>query len=150
MEQLEKELRYKIVKILNILVWGCITLDVAFFVGFYFTDTLGTTVPRYVLKYLCLPFCVNMATYLTTKHINKSTKISHGTKNLACSSGGLPNKGGVSTTGCFKATVSARITNPKRYMKKIGLSAFCCIDGNPFLVERPQGGCATLGSVQSS
>ena len=87
MEQLEKELRYKIVKILNILVWGCITLDVAFFVGFYLTDTLGTTVLRYVLKYLCLPFCVNMATYLITKRINKSTKISHNTKNLACSLG---------------------------------------------------------------
>lgn len=87
MKKLEKNLRYKIVNVLWLLVWGCIILDICFFLVFYFTDDLGTTVPRYVLKYLCLPFTVNMLTYLLTKRINNSDKYSHDTKNLVCSLG---------------------------------------------------------------
>lgn len=87
MKQLEKDLRSKIVKTLYILVWGCIALDAAFFVVFYFTGELGTTVPRYIFKYLFLPFSVNMVTFLMTKHLNESEKYSHNFKNWACSIG---------------------------------------------------------------
>lgn len=87
MKELEKELRDKLIKVLWILVWGCITLDVMFFIAFYVTKDLGTTVPRYVLKYLCVPFIVNMIIYLITKHFNQSIKFSDDVKNLACSLG---------------------------------------------------------------
>lgn len=87
MNKLEKDLRHKIVNVLWLLVWGCISLDIGFFLMFLITDTLGTTIPRYVSKYLILPFSVNMLTYLITKRINNSGKYSHDTKNLVCSLG---------------------------------------------------------------
>ena len=85
--QLEKELRDKIVKILWMLVWGCIILDISFFIAFYVTDDLGTTVSRYVVKYLCIPFVVNMIIFLVTRYFNKSPKHTDDFKNLVCSLG---------------------------------------------------------------
>jgi len=87
MDLLERNFRDKMIKVLFILVWSCITLDICFFLVFYFTDSLGVSVPVYILKYLCLPFGVNMTTFLITRHINNSPKRSHDFKNLACSLG---------------------------------------------------------------
>ncbi len=84
MEQLERELRDKIIKVLWLLVWGCIALDVSFFVVFFFTDGLGTTVSRYVFKYLCLPFFVNMLTYLIARRLNSLETLSDKSKNMVC------------------------------------------------------------------
>lgn len=84
-KQLEKDLRDKIIKVLWILVWGCIALDVSFFVVFYFMDGLEISVAKYVFKYLCLPFAVNMLTFLIARYFNKSEKYADDFKNMACS-----------------------------------------------------------------
>ena len=85
METLEKELRDKIVKILLILAISCMILDVFFMFESLLQNDLSMEVPKYILKRICLPFSVNLASFFVARFINKSEKFSIMVKNMACS-----------------------------------------------------------------
>jgi len=85
MDTLEKELREKIVRILLTLAIACVLLDIFFMFESLFNNDLSMEVPKYILKRICLPFSVNLASFFIAKFIIKSEKFSNDVKNMACS-----------------------------------------------------------------
>lgn len=84
MEQLEKDLREKMVKVILISAICCFVLDMGFMIGLHFTSGLFYSVPMYFLRRILCPFSVNIVSYIFAKVFNSSSKPSGEAKNLAC------------------------------------------------------------------
>ena len=84
MEQLEKDLRGKMVKVILICTISCLILDMGFMVGLKLTSGLFYPVPIYFLRRILCPFAVNVVAYIFAEIFNRSQKISGTTKNMAC------------------------------------------------------------------
>ncbi len=84
MEQLEKELRDKMVKVIFICTICCFILDAGFMIGLYNTSGLFYPVPVYFLRRVLCPFAVNIVSYVFAKIFNGAEKPSVEAKNMVC------------------------------------------------------------------
>ncbi len=85
MDNLEKKLRDKFIKIIRtVFIVECI-VNILFCIMFYIKDAMYVSFEVYVMKYVLLPISVNFIIYFISNRINLSDRYDNDYKNFACS-----------------------------------------------------------------
>ena len=85
LDNLEKNLRDKFIKIIKIIFMVECIVNILFCVMFYIKDSMFVSFGIYVLKYVLLPICVNSIVCFVANRINLSDRYDNDYKNFACS-----------------------------------------------------------------
>ena len=83
MELIDERTRAKSIRFLFWAVWVCLAADLLFFAYYMISDTLRSTVIRYIVTRCFLPFAVNLASFAAAALTNRS-KLGSSVKNSVC------------------------------------------------------------------
>ena len=89
LRNLERTIRFEFEKIILIMAIVCVSLEVAIFFYYYFTDNVGQPVNTYIEFRILVPLLVNCVLYLITRFSNRSETSTDTTKNRIVSFAGL-------------------------------------------------------------
>ena len=89
LRNLERTIRFEFEKIILIMAIVCVSLEVAIFFYYYFTDNVGQRVNTYIEFRILVPLLVNCVLYLITRFSNRSETSTDTTKNRIVSFAGL-------------------------------------------------------------
>ncbi|MBQ1739065.1 MAG: diguanylate cyclase [Clostridiales bacterium] len=89
LRNLERTIRFEFEKIILIMAIVCVSLEVAIFFYYYFTDNVGQPVNTYIEFRILVPLLVNCILYLITRFSNRSETSTDTTKNRIVSFAGL-------------------------------------------------------------
>lgn len=85
MDNLEKKLRDRFVKIIGTVFIVEAIVNILFCIMFFIKDSMLVSLQVYILKYALLPISVNFIVYFVANKINSSNKYNNDYKNFACS-----------------------------------------------------------------
>ncbi len=81
---MDATVRKRLIRLMRIIVWVSLCVDLFFFLLYIFTDSLTRSVPSYIIGKLILPFAVNMAAYQIAAKYESDKEHENDNKNLVC------------------------------------------------------------------
>ena len=85
LRNLERNIRFEFEKIILTMAIVCVSLEIAIFAFYYFTDNVGQPVNTYIEFRILVPFAINTVLYLITRFSNRSETSTDVTKNRVVS-----------------------------------------------------------------
>ena len=85
LRNLERNIRFEFEKIILTMAIVCVSLEIAIFAFYYFTDNVGQPVNTYIEFRILVPFAINTVLYLITRFSNRAETSTDVTKNRVVS-----------------------------------------------------------------